>query len=253
MTDYSVQIEKLSVRYGTHTALEDIHFSLASGSFLSIIGPNGAGKSTLLKVILGLTASAQGSVSIFGQHPSQVEPQMIGYVPQVKSLDRLFPAKAIELVLTGCKRNWPGIRRAAMREKALTALGNVGAEHLAERQVGKLSGGELQRVYLARALVGKPKLLMLDEPSTGVDVAGETDMYHMLESYQQQSGATIVMISHDLNAVCHLCSQVLVINRQQLAFGSPVEALTDEVMRLAYGHVGHPHPMFIKLNGHDHA
>ncbi len=245
MSDLAVEAKDLSVRFGDHRALDGISFELPKGGFLSIIGPNGAGKTTLLKTVLGLIKPTSGSVSVKGQMPASIAPGVIGYVPQVKMLDRTFPAKTVDLVVSGLNHKWPAIIRQKDREKALKVLKRMGALHLAERRVGKLSGGELQRAYLARALMGDPEIIVLDEPATGIDSVGEEDMYMMLEKHQKKTGATVLIITHDLNAVCHLCSHALLINQKQVGFGKPYEALSEDNLRRAFGHVGHDHDMML--------
>lgn len=239
---FAVEIENLSVKLGQHKALVDINFSLPEGAFLTIVGPNGAGKSTLLKVILGLIEPYEGSVLVFGENPHKVDANLVGYVPQLKTMDRKFPALALELVLTGINRSWPWQSRLRDRKKALEALELVGAAHLAKRPLGKLSGGELQRVCLARSFVRQPKIVLLDEPTTGIDAIGERDLYNLLESYQSETGATFVMITHDWHAAMNHADHVLLLNSKQVSFGPPAAALSEDMLRSAFGHVGHEHP-----------
>ena len=176
-----------------------------------------------------------------GQSPAQVNPAQIGYVPQVKGFDRSFPAVALELVVSGLRRSWPFWMNAHERQLAYQALEQVGVAELAHRPLGKLSGGELQRVFLARALARQPRLLLLDEPATGIDALGEADLYRHLENYQQASGATILMITHDWEAASHHASLVLLLNRQVIALAPAAQALTHECLSRAFGHVGHAH------------
>lgn len=237
----AINVEHLYVKLGQHDVLMDIFFKLQQGSFLTIVGPNGAGKSTLLKVLLGLIKPASGNVLVFGSKPADVSADAIGYVPQLKTMDRKFPALSIELVLTGINQKWPWKSKNHNIEKGMEALQQVGAEHLANRSLGNLSGGELQRVCLARSLVRRPKLVMLDEPTTGIDAVGERDFYLLLENYQQKSGATFVMITHDWHAATHHADHVLLLNSQQISFGPPKDALNEENLRKAFGHVGHQH------------
>jgi zinc transport system ATP-binding protein len=237
----AIDVEHLYAKLGQHDVLMDIQFKLATGAFLAIVGPNGAGKSTLLKCILGLIAPTAGTAKVFDNKPGNVSADTIGYVPQLKTMDRKFPALAIELVLTGINNKWPWRSKAHDLQKGMDALQQVGAEHLANRSLGKLSGGELQRVCLARSLVRQPKLVMLDEPTTGIDAVGERDFYLLLENYQKKSGATFVMITHDWHAATHHADHVLLLNRKQISFGPPKEALGEENLRLAFGHVGHQH------------
>lgn len=248
MIDYAVEAENLSVKFEDHVALSDLEMQIPKSSFVAIVGPNGAGKSTFLKVLLGLIKPTTGKAKIFGKTPQQVDPNLIGYVPQFKTMDRSFPAVSIELVYTGLSRKWPWRLSKDARDKACQALDQVGATHLATRSIGKLSGGELQRVCLARSIVRQPELLMLDEPATGIDAIGEEDMYRMLEVYQKESGATVIMITHDWHAATHHADYVLLLNRKQISFGSPEQALKEDNLRLAYGHIGHDHALRFLVN-----
>jgi zinc transport system ATP-binding protein len=135
--------------------------------------------------------------------------------------------------------------------KAIEALTKVGAESLANRPLSKLSGGELQRVCLARCIVREPEIVMLDEPATGIDAIGEHDLYRMLEDYQKASGATIIMITHDWHAATHHANLVLLLNRRQVSFGKPHRALSENNLRIAFGHVGHKHNLKFLLEAHD--
>ncbi len=247
MNEYSIEVDNLSVTFGDHKALESITLQVPRNTFVAIVGPNGAGKSTFLKVLLGIIPPTEGTVHIFGKTPREVPPDWIGYVPQVKTMDRSFPALSIELVLTGINRRWPWRFHKNDRERAMEALERAGAAHLAERRLGRLSGGELQRVCLARSIVREPKLVMLDEPATGIDAVGEADMYRQLESYKKESGATLLMITHDWHAATNHADSVLLINQKQISFGPSETALTEENLRLAFGHIGHKHKLnFLK-------
>ena len=244
MNSPAVDVKNLSVRFGDHLALEDVTCSLPAGAYLAILGPNGAGKSTLLKVLLGLLEPTEGEARVFGRRPGDVPPDWVGYVPQIKTLERSFPALAIELVLTGLLGRWPGRIKPGERQKAMAAMELTGTAHLATRPIGHLSGGELQRVYLARSLARRPRLIMLDEPATGMDIAGESDMYVNLESYQRDTGATLLMITHDWEVARHHADAVLILDRRQVSFGPPDEALAEAPLRAAFGHLGHKHPFF---------
>lgn len=243
MNSPAVNITDLYVRFGSHEVLQDITFELQRGAFLATVGPNGSGKTTLLKTLLGLVEPHAGEIRVFGERPTDSAPLRTGYVPQIKTLDRSFPASTIELVVTGLKRRWPGWISSEERSQAMDALEQVGASTFAEQPLGKLSGGELQRVYLARTLVRRPELILLDEPATGIDTGGASDLYEMLEQYQGERNATIIMVTHDLNAAYHHASRVLLLDERQLSFGAPREALAEPQLRRAFGHVGHPHLM----------
>ncbi|MDX2004313.1 MAG: ABC transporter ATP-binding protein [Meiothermus sp.] len=251
MAELAVEAHNFSVRFGDFQALEGVSLEVPQGAFVAIVGPNGAGKSTLLKSLLGITVGAHrdgsshvsGNVKVFGQPPSQTSAGQVGYVPQVKSFDRSFPALALEVVVSGLRRSWPFWITGAERTRAGEMLERVGAAHLASRRLGRLSGGELQRVYLARALIRQPRLLLLDEPATGVDAVGEADLYRHLETYQRQSGATVMMITHDWEAAQHHASAVLLINRRVIGYGLPADVMCHECLAQAFGHVGHKHGM----------
>jgi len=235
-----VHVHGVCVRFGDAQVLDDVSFDLDEGQFLAIVGPNGAGKSTLVKVALGLLRPQRGHAALFGRDAGDV-PERIGYVPQLKTFDRTFPATAVELVVTGLRRSWPARPSRLERERARAALAQVGAEALADRPLSRLSGGELQRVYLARAVAREPAFVLLDEPATGVDYLAEHDLYDLLERYQARTGATVAMVTHDLAAARYHASRVLVLNRRVFGFGLPGDVLCDACLQEAYGHVGHTH------------
>jgi zinc transport system ATP-binding protein len=243
MNSNILEVKNLIVKYGEHTVLDDINFVIPSHSFVSIVGPNGAGKSTLIKVLLGLTAYLSGSVLLFGKKPSKADSSLISYVPQIKTMDRNFPAIAIELVLSGVKQRWPWALQGEGRSKAENALQLVGAKQIANRTIAELSGGELQRVCIARSIVKKPKLIIMDEPAAGIDAVGESDLYKLLEDYQSKSDATILMITHDWHIANHHSNFVLLLNRKQISYGPPAEALKEDNLRRAFGHIGHDHTL----------
>lgn len=240
----------LGVHFGGHAVLEGITFEAETGDFVAVVGPNGGGKTTLIRVLLGLLEPGAGWAHVFGQRPAAVDPDLVGYVPQVKGLDRSFPARALDLVLTAVDQRWPFRIRAAERERALDALARVGAKALADRALDGLSGGELQRVYLARSLARAPRLILLDEPATGIDVAGAADLYDVLEDDQAARDTTIVMVTHDWNAAYHHATHVLLMDSRQVGFGPPSDVLTDACLREAFGHTGHAHAMLMGEASH---
>lgn len=237
-----IDVSRLGVQVQERTILEDVSFHLPSGSFLAVIGPNGGGKSTLVRALLGLQAHS-GTVRFDPARPD------IGYIPQIKTLDRTFPARAEELVATALRRRWPWTVDASCRDGVHEALKKVGADHLAHQQIRNLSGGELQRVYLAKAMISRPPFLILDEPAAGVDVAGAADMLECVEHFRKERTATIIMVTHDWDAAAHHASHALVLNKQVISFGPASEALSGDALRLAFGHVGHAHGAF---GGHVH-
>lgn len=240
----ALHLHHVSVRFGDATVLEDVDFDLEHGRFLAIVGPNGAGKSTLVKVALGLVTPQQGHAALFGEEAGNL-PERVGYVPQLKTFDRTFPATALELVVTGLRRSWPARIHKGEAERAIAALERVGARRLARRPLSRLSGGELQRAYLARALVRRPELVLLDEPATGVDFLAEHDLSELLEQYQADRGATIVMVTHDLAAARYHADRVLVLNRRVHGYGEPEEVLCEPCLREAFGHRHHEHGLTV--------
>lgn len=241
--EYAVEIEDLSVTLGNFKALQNVSFKVRPGEFVAIIGPNGAGKSTLIKAILGLLPHYEGKVRVFGRDVRESDVEWIGYVPQLKTIDRSFPAITCDLVASGMKGRWPARLTKQTHKRVNAALELVGARHLCHKSLGVLSGGEIQRVYLARAMVRQPRLLLLDEPATGIDMVGEDDMYTYLENYLEKAKATIMAVTHDPLAARHHADNVLLINRRLICFGPPEEALDDEHLRDAFGHLGHLHPL----------
>lgn len=236
-----IEANNLSFYYNGISILKNINFSISEGNFISIIGPNGAGKTTLIKIILGLIKDYSGNLSVFGVKPNEVNPALIGYVPQIKTMDRKFPALAIELVVSGYIKKWPWIISGKSKNLAYKVLVDVNAEHLANRSISTLSGGELQRVCLARSLIRNPKLIILDEPATGIDAIGQSDLYNLLENYKERTNATILMITHDWQVANHHSDFVLLINREQISFDIPRIALNQYNLNFAFGHIGHNH------------
>jgi zinc transport system ATP-binding protein len=240
--DYAIAAKQASVQLGMYLALDQVSFSLPAGGTLAIVGPNGAGKSTLIQALLGLIPLTSGTLSVFGEPPGRQPALATGYVPQAKSFDRSFPALTCELVASGLRRSWPGRLSAPEHTRVEETLELVGISHLKHQPLKFLSGGELQRVYLARALIRRPRLLLLDEPATGIDAVGEDDMYAYIERYQRESQATVLMVTHDWLVARHHAEQVLLLNRRVVAFGPPGETLAEGNLGQAFSHVGHRHP-----------
>ncbi len=238
----AVEIRNLTVDKGGFRALENVNLTVGQGEFAAILGPNGAGKTTLIKAILGLEKPVSGEISLFGMPRRSLSPKDIGYVAQFKTLDKTFPAVTCDLVASGLARTWPWRIPPQAHIAVSEALSYVSASDLCHKPLKWLSGGELQRVYLARALVRKPRLLLLDEPATGIDPAGEIDMYHVLENYIKEKNAAALIVTHDWLAARHHASKAILLNKNVISVGDPSEALLDEYMRTAFGHEGHYHP-----------
>jgi zinc transport system ATP-binding protein len=238
MVNYVVELERVTVCYRDLVALEAVTFKVAPGEFVALIGPNGSGKTTLIKTILGLVKPASGTVRLFGKPPEQLSGdwKRVGYVPQVAQIDPHFPIRALDVVLMGrygrlglMRRPGPGDREAARR-----ALEQVGIADLAQRPIGRLSGGQRQRVLVARALANEPELLLLDEPTTGVDVGTTEGLFDLLETLHHQD-ITILVVSHDVGVVAQHVDQVACVNRRLVAHGRPEQVLRGEVLECMYG------------------
>ncbi|HPF56486.1 MAG TPA: ABC transporter ATP-binding protein [Clostridiales bacterium] len=242
--------------YNRTPALTDVCFDVADGEFLGIIGPNGGGKSTLLKAILGLIPVETGTVQIYGEDVKSRQ-TTIGYVPQFAALDRRFPITVLEVVLTGTLKNGltPFHRYTVEdRDLARKTLSEVGIEALSGRQISELSGGEFQRMLIARALAVRPKLLLLDEPTASVDAASREQIYALLANLNQHM--TIVLVTHDLLAVSSQIQRLACLNGRLVYHGEP--ELTQDVVNHLYGcpvdliaH-GVPHRVLKEHNGEEH-
>lgn len=226
----------LRISLSGRNILSNVDFSLPKGAYLAIIGPNGSGKSTLIRCMLGLTLPTEGSIYV-------ASGLTVGYVPQIKTLDRTFPARACDLVATGVLGKWPFRIERSLHDRVHEMLQAVGVGSLAGAPLSKLSGGELQRVYLARAIIQDPDLLLLDEPATGIDYAGEETIHQIVDDLRAKRNATVAIVTHDLSIAEYHATHVIVLRNSQLSFGSPESALTDEVLREAFGHAGHSHRM----------
>jgi zinc transport system ATP-binding protein len=211
----AVSVNHLSFSYQEDAVLTDISFEVLQGQFLGIIGPNGGGKTTLMKLLLGFLKSQKGSIQIFGQGPVAARHNM-AYVPQSLRFDKQFPIAVLEVVLEGRLAHlpWYGCFSSKDKQIALDALERVGLLHLQHRPFGSLSGGQMQRVLIARALASQPRLLLLDEPTASVDASAEADIYGILKGLQGEM--TILMVTHNLQAAIELVERVICV--QNTAF-----------------------------------
>lgn len=223
--------------------LENISFEIKSGEFISIVGPNGAGKTTLFKLILGLIRPSTGRILF----PNFDRKKSIGYVPQVKTLDRKFPATVLELICSGITGTWNFIISKAMKNKAIEILKDINADYLAYRQLSRLSGGELQRVYLARAIISRPSLLLLDEPSSGIDFVCECELEKIIFRLNKDYGTTIMMITHDISSAYHHSNKVILLNKTIISYGNSTEVLTDDNLMLTFSNHNHSHSVKLGL------
>jgi zinc transport system ATP-binding protein len=248
-----IEIKQLYYRYEKDIVLENINLTVPTGSFLAIVGPNGSGKSTLLKLILGLLKPQKGEIRIFGQEMKQFKDwQQIGYVSQkANSFNTGFPATVYEVVLSGLTKKL-GLFHFFKKEhtkKVHEALEAVGMLTFSNRNIGELSGGQQQRVFIARALVSEPKLLILDEPTVGVDVENVNAFYHMLANLNKERGITLLLVTHDIGTISDKVTHVACLNKHLHFHGDTkeFEKHREEGMSEFYGTDVH-----ILAHQHDH-
>ncbi len=243
----AISLAGVSFSYGDTVVLRGIDLTIPVGEFLGIIGPNGGGKSTLLKLILGLLAPQTGQIRVLGRHPRQAR-RAIGYVPQYPGFSRDFPISVEQAVLLGRLHRGLAIGgyRREDRIKARTTLAEVAAEAFSAAPIGSLSGGQLQRVLLARALVGDPQILVLDEPTANIDQRLEGDIFTLLKGLNRRM--TILVVSHDVGFISSYVGRVaclngdLVCHRTDALDGAAIQALYGGAVRMvAHHHCYHHH------------
>ncbi|UCE40034.1 MAG: metal ABC transporter ATP-binding protein [Candidatus Aminicenantes bacterium] len=243
-----IAIQNVTYSYGYGDVLKDISFPINQEDFLAIIGPNGSGKTTLLKIILGLLKPRLGKVKIMGKTVEEfADWKKIGYIPQQAThIDSLFPVSVKEVVAMGIPSSRWFLRRTREEEGRISrSLQQVGMEKYNNRRIGNLSAGQQQRVFIARALANHPKILMLDEPTTGVDAQTQGHFFEMLHRLNREEGITIVLITHEVGIINKHVAQVACLNQTLVYHGSHDEfCRSDEFKRmLADGHhlVSHHH------------
>ncbi len=233
MSDSLLQLDQVTFRYQEELILDRVSLTVERGDYVGLVGPNGSGKSTLVKVALGLLPTPAGAVRLFGQPLADFEAwAKVGYVPQhVFRNERNFPATVREVVESGHMGRAPlwcqfGIGACHSIDEPLAL---TGITHLGQRRIGELSGGERQRVFIARALVSRPELLILDEPTTGVDSRAQQDFYALLKRLNEEHGLTILLISHDLEVVAHEARTAICLNRG-IVYQGPATTLHDQTV-----------------------
>nr|WP_249312866.1 metal ABC transporter ATP-binding protein [Lederbergia citrea] len=212
-----IEIKDVSFRYERENVLEHIQLAVPKGAFLGLVGPNGSGKSTLLKLILGLLKPQHGDIFLFG-HPQQKfkEWDRIGFVSQkANSFNSGFPATVYEVVASGLTSKIGLFRFIGndKRNEIMRAIESVGMEQFANRNIGELSGGQQQRVFIARAIVSKPDILILDEPTVGVDAKNVKSFYDMLEKLNKELGITLILVTHDVGTITNKVTHVACLNK----------------------------------------
>ena len=225
-----VKLEDVWAYYDNTLVLRGVNLSLTAGRFLGIIGPNGGGKTTLLKIILGLIKPSRGQVQVLGQTPERSR-KFTGYVAQHNLFDRAFPINVEEVVLMGRYRSRGLLRRYSRQDRSEVSqvLERVGMLDFKDRQIGSLSGGEQQRVFIARALVSEPAILLLDEPTASIAPDMQVEFYGLLEKLKEQMA--IILVSHDVSAVSVRVDEVACLNHRLFYHGSPDGLSAEELAR----------------------
>ncbi len=227
-----ITCKDLSFAYDGQTVLSDINFSIDAGAYLCIVGENGSGKTTLMRGILGLKAPSKGTIT-FGD----IKPTEIGYLPQQTQIQRDFPASVREVVLSGRINSMHGrlFYNAEDKAAAQANMERLGIEDIAERSYLELSGGQQQRVLLARAMCATKKLLLLDEPVTGLDPVAANEMYNLIKLINLCDNTSVVMISHDIHAAVRYATHILHLGHSQLFFGTSAQYRESDLARRFVG------------------
>jgi len=243
-----VELEGVAVDYGPVRVLDGINLTVEPGDFLGIIGPNGSGKTTLLRVMLGLLPPTEGAVRLFGKLPAAFrEWGRLGYVPQKATLDPSLPVTVEEVVASGLVPVLGLFQRTgkAERSRIREVLARVGMEAHARARIGALSTGQQQRVLIARALVSDPELLILDEPTGGVDPEAQTSFYALLHHLNREREVTLILVSHDIGVVAKEVTKLACLNRRLIFHGRPGDFLSDAALTALYG-------PSVRVVSHDH-
>jgi ABC-type Mn2+/Zn2+ transport system ATPase subunit len=225
-----ISFDHATLGYGRRVVLTDISFEIPAGDFLGLVGPNGAGKTTILRAILGSLEPFEGTVTT-------APGVRFGYVPQRDSVDYGFPLKVIDVVVMGRYDRIGLLRRPSSfdRELGCHALDHVGIGHLADQPLNALSGGQKQRVLIARALVGQPNVLVLDEPTNGMDLVSTTQILGLVRELHERDNLTVLMVSHALNEVANYVDRIALVVERGFRIGTVAEIMTEETLTHMYG------------------
>ncbi len=230
-----LEVQQASIGYGDRVVLTDITFSIPHGARVAVVGPNGAGKSTLFKALVGLLPLRTGRIFVHGL-PLGNHKDCVAYVPQREEVDWRFPVSVSDVVMMGRYDHQGWIRRASAEDKTIVerSLAQMGIARLAQRSISELSGGEQQRVFLARALAQQPHILLMDEPFTGVDVPTQESTLSLLDDLQA-ADVTAMIATHDLGIAVEKFDLMLLLNHRLIAFGPPAEVMRQQNVLQAFG------------------
>lgn len=233
-----VSAHNLTAGYANKVIWQHADFTIKPGEFIGLLGPNGAGKTTLFRLLLGLAHPISGALTVFGERPRRGN-MRIGYVPQHRPIDSETKIEALEYVRLGISGtrfgfSLPTTTRSEQKQ-ALEALRSIDSVNLAHRPLSELSGGELQRVFLAQALVSKPELLLLDEPLANLDIRRETELIRLVSSVVRQQHIAALLIAHDINPLLPVIDRIIYIANGKVASGKPEEIVTNKALSALYG------------------
>lgn len=250
----AVEVKDLRVSFNGNTVLRGVNLEIPAGQLVALIGPNGSGKTTLLRCLLGLQKYSAGRIRLFGQDNLRDALKRVGYVPQKLVLEKSFILSVREFLSLRLRQTRHWFWQSHQKTDALLreAMAEIGVEGLLDRPIAQLSGGQLQRVLIAFSLLEKPELLLLDEPTAGVDTPGEATFYDTIAKIHRDRGLTVVLVSHDLSMVYRHASWVYALNGVVCCEGAPEDVMNAESLKQAYGihvspyhhhhHHDHPHP-----------
>jgi zinc transport system ATP-binding protein len=232
-----IEVKDARVSFAGNPVLRGVNLKIPQGEMVALIGPNGSGKTTLLRALLGLQELDSGSVRIFGEPVSHRTLKRVGYVPQKLMLERNFALSVREFLALRLKstRQWFWQTKKTTEALICSTLVEIGVERLLDLPLAHLSGGQLQRVLIAFSLLGEPELLLLDEPTAGVDSPGEQSFYELIASVQRRHRLTVVLVSHDLSMVFKHATWVYALNGVICCEGTPAEVMNAESLKQAYG------------------
>ncbi|TMF15239.1 MAG: ATP-binding cassette domain-containing protein [Chloroflexi bacterium] len=232
----AIVAEGVAAAYGDQLIWRNASFTVNTGEFVAVLGPNGSGKSTLLRLLLGLQPPAAGNLLVLGEHPHRGNPE-IGYVPQRRNIDRDLPVRGRDFVHLGIDGNRWGValgNTAGNHRRVNQAITSVEAQAYAGRPIGRLSGGEQQRLLLAQALAGRPQMLLLDEPLASLDLRNQIVIAELVAELARANGLTVLLIAHDINPLLPIVDRVLYVAHGGLAIGKPAEVITTEQLSRLY-------------------
>jgi zinc/manganese transport system ATP-binding protein len=251
-----LEISGASLGFDERVLWSDLNLSVEPGEFIALIGANGSGKSMLLKTILGIQQLTSGSISFAGK-PAGVQNHLIGYVPQHRNADAGLPLRVIDAVRFGLDGHkfGPSFAGRAAREKSLQALRRVDAEHLANEPVGKLSGGEMQRVRVAQSIMSEPKLILADEPLSALDLKHQQRVSELINEQRERLGSAVIFVTHDLNPIIDYVDRVIYLAQGRHSIGTTDEVMQSDVLSKLYGteiDVVRNQGRIVVLGAHDH-